>query len=333
MTDKELFYQRIDDEYDDFLQEVEDYGSEEVMNEAENIADMKRVYDYLTREKPIDGDSLKHFIKLKSPLCTICRQYQKDNPLTDDILNRTLCNIEKNNILDYATNKESEKLKEYMLKEYAANREQYDAQSKTYAAQTLAEKIFKVDYCFDEYDAKVLMQFKTPFSVLLDNIEMKRGSFKEDMEDTMFKIGGIDILTCKYAIDKNALLPETKFRHDIINKIIELVPEPNFETTAIWLDFFRDLRMNADEDVNLINNPYEQFGEALETISHRYGDEIIQQIYGLGKDYDLMLENELVGAADYLSNGGDISEVPAMAKDGAFFDWSISDEQGGMDIC
>lgn len=39
MTDKDLFYKRIEEEYDDFLQEVEEYGPDEVMENSEKIAD------------------------------------------------------------------------------------------------------------------------------------------------------------------------------------------------------------------------------------------------------------------------------------------------------
>ena len=45
MTDKEIFYQRIEDEYDDYLERVDEYDSKELYNEAETIADMKEIYN------------------------------------------------------------------------------------------------------------------------------------------------------------------------------------------------------------------------------------------------------------------------------------------------
>lgn len=336
MMDKDLFYQRIEEEYDDFLQEVEEYDSNEVMVECEKIADMKQIYEYLMRDKPIDGDALNHFMKLKEPLHTICEMYQEDKAPIYDTLNHTLWVIEDKEILDYEpyeTNEESDKLKAILLKEYEHDRTKYEIKSKAYIADELAKKVFRQDYCFDEYDAKVLMQFKNPFAVLIDNIEFGEQSFKKDVEAVMFKLGGMDLLTCSYAVKRDAILPETKFRHDMINKIVELVPEPDFKTTAEWLEFIRTLSIDVDDNFELMNNPYNDFAEALDSIFCKYGDKITQQIYDLAKTNTFILENELVGAADYLANGGDISAIQGMAEEGRFEGYSNDGRRGVMDLC
>lgn len=333
MTDKDLFYKRIEEEYDDFLQEVEEYGPDEVMENSEKIADMKQIYEYLMRDKPIDDKALKHFMKLRQPLHTICEWYQEDKAPIYDTLNHTLWTIEDKEILDYKTNKESEQLKAIMLKEYEKGGTKYGIQSKIYVADELAKRVFSPDYCFDEYDAKVLMQFEKPFAVLLDNIEFGERSFKEDMEAVMYKLGGMDLLTCPYAVKSDAILPETRFRHDAINKIIDLVPKTDFDTTATWLDFHRTLSVDVAENFDLTDNPYEEFIEALDSVSFKYGKDIIQKVYDLGKTNTLVLEGEMVGAADYIADGGDISKIREMAENGEFEGYSTDGRRGGMDIC
>lgn len=336
MTDKDLFYQRIEDEYDDFLQEVEEYDSNEVMVECEKIADMKQIYEYLMRDKPIDGDTLNHFIKLKEPLHTICEMYQEDKAPIYDTLNHTLWVIEDKEILDYEpykTNEESDKLKAILLKEYEHDRTKYEIQSKAYIADELAKKVFRQDYCFDEYDAKVLMQFKNPFAVLIDNIEFGEQSFKKDMEAVMLKLGGMDLLTCSYAIKSDAILPETRFRHNTINKIIDLVQRTDFDTTSTWLDFFRTLSVDTEDNIDLIKNPYELFVEALDSISCKYGSDITQQVYDLAKTNTLILESELVGAAEYIADGGDKSKIREIAENGGFEGYNTDGGRGDMDLC
>ena len=51
MTDKELFYQRIEDEYEDYLDRIDEYDGKELYNEAETIADMKEIYNYLIHDE------------------------------------------------------------------------------------------------------------------------------------------------------------------------------------------------------------------------------------------------------------------------------------------
>ena len=333
MTDKDLFYQRIEEEYDDFLQEVEEYDLNEVMVECETIADMKQIYEYLMRDKPIDGKALNHFMKLKEPLHAICGQYREDKAPIYDTLNHTLWQIEDKEVLDYETNGASEKLKAILVKEYEKDGTRYGMQSKVYVADELAKRVFSQDYCFDEYDAKVLMQFEKPFAVLLDNIEFGERSFKEDMENVLFKLGGMDILTCSYALKSDAILPETRFRHDMINKIIELVPEPDFKTTAEWLEFVRTLSIDVDENFELTNNPYDEFAEALNTVLRSYGADITQQVYDLAKTNAFVLANELAGAAEYIADGGDISKIREIAENGGFEGYGTDGGRGDMGLC
>lgn len=334
MTDKELFYQRIKEEYQSYVMDLDDYNAAEMMEEAEFNGNLKEIYEYLMRDKPIDGEQLAHFMKMKQPLHFICEAYQEDKPPIYETLNHTIWSIEDKGLLDYDANEESDRLVDMMLKEYNADGVVYGEQLKLYASEALAKSIFEKDFCFPEYDAKILLQFKKPFGVLLDLYrDSKVEGFENQYPKIMAKIQSMDILTGPYAVNKDAVLPETRYRHAIINKIIDLVPEPDYGTTAKWLVFFRELNMEAAEDSYAQENPYERFGEALEAIAYTSGDEVLQQLYELPNKHQPILENELIGAAEYLSNGGDIAEIPKMAENGNFDGVSIDDQQGGMDLC
>ena len=335
MTVKEMFYQRIEDEYEDYLDRIDEYDWKELYNEAETIADMKEIYNYLIQDNPIDGEMLEHYMKLKNPLETICKLYQKEKQPIYDYVNPVIWRIDQEKILDYEVNTESEKLKKIMEKEFSEDGTIYGEKSKIYVAESLIRGISDQDFCFDVYDAKVLMQFKKPFGVLLDNyIDSKFSSFKDQYPCIMSKLMSMDLLTGQYALKSEMILPETKFRHEIMHKIVEAIPEPDYTATSNWLDFYRDIQMNAEEDYDLIQNPYENFGIALDTISYSYSDEIVQAVYNLAKRNEMILENEIVGAADYLSNGGDAEEVYKMASEGKFDMYDINgDQQGGVELC
>ena len=336
MTNKEKFYSRIEEEYHEFMDEVLDnFDSRDWWNDAEDIALTKKIYEYLKRDEPVTDDMLEHYLKLDKPLAFITQMYNESQQPIYDTLNPVLWRIAREELLDYNTNPDSEKLKTVMIEEYNTDSVKYGLESKQFQASALAEQIFDLNFCFDEYDAQILMQFKKPFKVLLDNTEeFTYDNFDIKFERAMYKIGGMDILTSKYALNKDSLLPETKYRHDMINKIVELVPEPEFETTASWLDFFRHMAFESQENPDYSQNPYEDFKEALETVAYNYSDEIIQQVYDLAKDGQLILENELVGAADYLSAGGDYEDISKMAECGSFDDFTVHGiEKGGMDLC
>lgn len=135
-------------------------------------------------------------------------------------------------------------------------------------------------------------------------------------------------------MQKDKILPETKHRHDIINYIIDHMPEPDFESTGKWVDFFRDLQVNAMEDTELENNPYSEFQAALETIECTYGTTILQRVYDMAKSDHLILENELVGAADSFNVGKTEEEIAKMCENGELQNFSVyGEENAGIDMC
>lgn len=336
MNKMTMFYDKLESEYKNLMEELEEYDVKDFIENAEYIAAIKEIYEYLERDKPVKTDEqLDYFLKLRNPLNFMCEQYLKDRAPIYDSFNQTLWRMEQEKRLDYKTNAVSEKLKQILRDEYEGDGIHYAAKLKLYAAENLIKGILKDDFCFDEYDAKILMQFKKPFAVILDNyIDSNIVDFVEQFEGIIEKLNSIDLFTSPYTMQKDKILPETKYRHDIINYIIDHIPEPDFETTGKWVDFFRDLQMNAMEDTELENNPYSEFQTALETIEYTYGMTILQRVYDMAKTDRLILENELVGAADSFNAGKTEEEIAKMCENGELQRFSVyGEENTGIDMC
>ena len=331
-----MFYDKLESEYKNLMEELEEYDVKDFIENAEYIAAIKEIYEYLERYKPVKTDEqLDYFLKLRNPLNFMCEQYLKDRAPIYDSFNQTLWRMEQEKRLDYKTNAVSEKLKQILRDEYEGDGIHYAAKLKLYAAENLIKGILKDDFCFDEYDAKILMQFKKPFAVILDNyIDSNIVDFVEQFDGIIEKLNSIDLFTSPYTMQKDKILPETKYRHDIINYIIDHIPEPDFETTGKWVDFFRDLQMNAMEDTELENNPYSEFQTALETIEYTYGMTILPRVYDMAKSDRLILENELVGAADSFNAGKTEEEIAKMCENGELQRFSVCGEENtGIDMC
>lgn len=336
MNKMTMFYDKLKSEYKNLMEELEEYDVKDFIENAEYIAAIKEIYEYLERDKPVKTDEqLDYFLKLRNPLNFMCEQYLKDRAPIYDSFNQTLWRMEQEKRLDYKTNAVSEKLKQILRDEYEGDGIHYAAKLKLYAAENLIKGILKDDFCFDEYDAKILMQFKKPFAVILDNyIDSNIVDFVERFDGIIEKLNSIDLFTSPYTMQKDKILPETKYRHDIINYIIDHIPEPDFETTGKWVDFFRDLQMNAMEDTELENNPYSEFQTALETIEYTYGMTILQRVYDMAKTDRLILENELVGAADSFNAGKTEEEIAKMCENGELQRFSVyGEENTGIDMC
>ena len=336
MNKMTMFYDKLESEYKNLMEELEEYDVKDFIENAEYIAAIKEIYEYLERDKPVKTDEqLDYFLKLRNPLNFMCEQYLKDRAPIYDSFNQTLWRMEQEKRLDYKTNAVSEKLKQILRDEYEGDGIHYAAKLKLYAAENLIKGILKDDFCFDEYDAKILMQFKKPFAVILDNyIDSNIVDFVEQFDGIIEKLNSIDLFTSPYTMQKDKILPETKYRHDIINYIIDHIPEPDFETTGKWVDFFRDLQMNAMEDTELENNPYSEFQTALETIEYTYGMTILQRVYDMAKSDRLILENELVGAADSFNAGKTEEEIAKMCENGELQRFSVCGEENtGIDMC
>ena len=328
---EEVFYDKLKSEYEGFLEELEEYDAEDFMENAEYIAAIKEIYEYLERDKPVKTDEqLGYFLKLRNPLNFMCEQYLSDRAPIYDSFNQTLWRMEQEKRLDYKTNAASEELKKILRAEYESDGIHYAAKLKLYAAENLIKGILKDDFCFDEYDAKILMQFKKPFAVLLDNYTDSRiADFAEQFDGIIEKLNSIDLFTSPYTMQKDKILPETKYRHNAIIELMDIIPDFQFQTAMSWLDINRTINesMLGGED-----NPYQEFLGTMKEIKEKHGDEALQKVFDMGTDI-VVQPIELTEVAKYIADGGDVDRVSELLEDDFFLVPYEQHKEGGMDLC
>lgn len=331
MNREELFYDKLKSEYEEFLEELEEYDAEDFMENAEYIAAIKEIYEYLERDKPVKTDEqLDYFLKLRNPLNFMCEQYLSDKAPIYDSFNQTLRRMEQEKKLDYKTNVASEELKKILRAEYESGGIDYAAKLKLYAAENLIKRILKDDFCFDEYDVKILMQFKKPFAVLLDNYTDSRiADFAEQFDGIIEKLNSIDLFTSPYTMQKDKILPETEYRHNAIIKLMDIVPDFQFQTAMSWLDLNRTINESM---LDKEDNPYREFLDAIKEIKEKYGDEVLQKVFDMGTDV-VVQPAELTEVTKYIADGGDVDRVSELLEDDFFLVPYEQHKEGGMDLC
>lgn len=314
MTREEFFYERVKREYDEYMETISEWDSEELIKNAEYIGDFMRIYDYLMRDKPISENSyLEFYERLKNPLRMICDRYQEDKPPMHDLVNSTIWDIGKEQLPDEAYSE----IKFKFLEKIANNYHDPSNESLPVNVRNLQMYMFEyikcnIDEATDE-DVKVLMQFKNPFRVIMESQPVENAQFEKRISETVQYLMQRDIMTMPYDFDPYYLMPETKYRHNAINSINNIVLVPEFNVTMNWLELCRDVA-SEDED---IQNPYLELINAFITVFEEQGANTLQELYLMGRE-NCILPNEVIEAGKYLADDGDIKRVPDLAKYGYF---------------
>lgn len=309
MTKKDLFYKKITEEYDFYMEEVREMDGEDIADNAEYIADFINIYEYLMRDKPISEKSyLDHYIKMNKPLQAICEKYQETKAPIYDFVNPIIWEIGEKEMYDKGASAIKAEFMVRISENYISmNQCREDVYNKLYVEY---EYLKNHIYLAADDDIKVLMQFENPLKLILE-------SATEEMSDKIEKaadsVRSSDVFTMSYRLDHERILPETKFRHKAISDIANIVPKPDFGITIQWLEFLRGL----NEECDPTTNPYHKFIDVIYDIAEEQGGEILQKLYEMG-DGRCILENELSEAAKYLADGGDIEKVEALANGGYF---------------
>lgn len=332
MDKKEMFYEKIKNEYEWYLERMEEDDSEGFISRADKFADIQTVYDYLMREKPIHTEEeLDYYTRILSPLEFITKCYADDK---DSAINHTLNRILDQNLA------ELDKISEAVLE-------------LTRRCEELADEanpfMFELKYnpsAVTEYQAKVLLQFDNPVKVACEFMPQYTTGFKMTMEAIVDRVMKTDIFTQPYELRMDKILPESVQKHEAISEIMSMIPKYDFVTTMKWLNFIDDAYCISEEGVSEEYNPYAQFADVVCSVKSNYGDEILQKLYNLAKEDKCILTMEFKEAAAYLADGGAIESVPELAKYGYFdspyeenalsaeeFLKNIDEEQGGMDLC
>lgn len=201
-----------------------------------------------------------------------------------------------------------------------------DEQAIEYVTESINEDGFELD----EYNSRVLLQFENPLLVLVTECEFDDEIyFSEHIENVLHSLNSMDLLTYKYRLNNEKILPETKHRHNAVIKLMDIVPDFQFQTAMSWLDLNRTINesMLDGED-----NPYQEFLDAIKEIKEKYGDEVLQKVFDMGTDV-VVQPAEITEVAKYIADGGDVDRVSELLEDDFFLVPYEQHKEGGMDLC
>lgn len=334
MNIREKFLERIEEEHEDFLEMIDGYDTEEIVSNSGYIAKFQAIYEYLSENEALLTErQISHFLKLTNPIELIANSY---NPPEEELHEEFMATCEK--IVDgrlYSINCSGnvKELFERMGDELQIDR---DGENLTEDKKEIFEYMLRISSVLGQHFTNSLLQFKNPLEVI-QAATKGSSSLLHVTSETEEYIDNHDIFTLPHKLDYDRLLDESKWRHDAINEITNIIPRPDFESTMNWINFFRTLE---DIGIEFEDDPYAGFVNALKVVSTNQGKEILQQIYDMEKD-TMILENELVEAAKYLADGGEYNKIAELAENG-FFEgpyeevkerFADEQQQGGMDLC
>ncbi len=338
MTREDFFYDRVKREYEEYMETIRDWDSDKLIDNAKYIGDYIRIYEYLMRDKPISENSyLDYYERLKKPLEMICDRYQEDKPPMHDLVNSTIWDLGREHLPDESYSE----IKCKFLQRVADNYHDPVNESLSVNAHNMLMFVYEyvrchIDFATDD-EVNVLMQFKNPLKVIMDTVPEAGKEFEKRISYTAETVQNRDIMTMPYDLDPYYLMSETKFRHNAINSINNIVLVPEFNVTMKWLEFCREVA-SEDED---IQNPYLELINAFITVYEDQGANTLQELYLMGREH-CILPNELIEAGKYLADDGDINKVPKLAEYGYFdgpyednhpadeFLETLGEHQGGM---
>lgn len=330
MTVLEELYDRIETEYYGLREEWSEYEFEELMCDVEKIAKYKSVFNCIMQEKPFTEEQAEHFLKMDRPFLFICNQY---NPTVEEIHGKYLNTIEeiyKDKLSDNQTKYHGElKWKLQLEKEKYENKlaERVDSN----AWHNVVKNVLWQDFRFDEYDARVLLQFKEPIFVIVKEIGSTTETFERQVERMMENLSNVDLLTYQYELDDDMILTETRQRHDAIIELMNIIPSFHFQTAMRWLNLNRAINESMLES-NGAENPYQEFLTVMKDIKKEHGDEILQKTFNVGAEV-VMQPEELVEVAKYIADDGEPGIISELLEEDYFLVPYEEHKQGGMDLC
>lgn len=329
MTKEQEFYNRVEDEFDDFVHEIEEYDVSDILCESERIAKIKSIYDYLTEHRPVNEENYSLFMNVEKPIEAICNKYDYDKEEYHRELNGVIetltqeCQMNKNSAFGELRWKVHELWEEFqnLIVVYVDEKD----------IEKIATGIMNPSFRLSEYDSKILLQFRNPLLVLASEMGKLDEPIERCVERAIETLNRVDLLTYKYNLEKDKILPETKHRHNAINELINLIPDFYFSTATEWLN----LNMRINKEMLLDGSdgdPYREFLDTMHEIKKEHGDKILQKVFDMGEDI-VIYSSALTEVAKYLADGGDVDRVSDLYEE-KFFEIPYEEQkQGGMDLC
>lgn len=313
MDKRDILVEKIKKEYESYIEKLKQCSFDEIIENSEQISTMKLVKDYILNGYVAHGDEVEFLVELNNPLEAICSSFEASDEDVMDTLQEAIneARYYKGNVAQIP--EYIQKLTEKILNGMANVSDLINPQSEIRDAEFMA-LVTEMSDILTEEDARFLMQFKKPLDVMNDLVPTAE-SEKKYIDAALEKMRNMDIYTMPYSLDNDNVLPEAKFRHNAINNINNIVPMPDFNTTANWLKLCREIFLEDAESTEI--NPYANLVDAMYYVSEQHGSDILQKLYDMGEE-KCITPMELSGAAAYLANGGNIKKVPSLAQEGYF---------------
>ena len=331
MTNLETLYDRIETDYWGMREEWREYEFDELMSVVENIAKYKSIYNYIMGNRPITEEQAEHFLAMDNPFLFICNQYNLLGSERHEEYQTVINDIYDHKLTDMKDTPCFAELKWKIFKLW----EEYQRLTVVYVDEVdirnVIEGMSDSDFTIDEYDSKQLMQFKNPLLALALETGRSDEPFKNQVEQAIKVFENVDLLTYKFELEKENILPETKQRHDAIVELMSIVPDFHFQTAMRWLDLNRAINECMLEG-NGEDNPYQDFLKTMRDIKEEHGTDLLQKVFDMGAEI-VIQPIELVEIAKYLADGGDVNMVSELADEDYFLVPYEEHKQGGMNLC
>ena len=289
MDKLKTLYNRIEEDYYGMRGEWSEYEFEDLMCDVERIAKLKSVFNYIMQEKPFTEEQAEHFLKMNNPLEFICSRYKPITEEAHEEFKTLIDDIYDSRMSDNQTKYHGElKWKLQLEKEKYENKlaERVDSN----AWHNVVKNVLWQDFRFDEYDARVLLQFKEPIFVIVKEIGSTTETFERQVERMMENLSNVDLLTYQYELDDDMILPETRQRHDAIIELMNIIPSFHFQTAMRWLNLNRAINESMLES-NGEENPYQEFLTVMKDIKEEHGDDVLQKTFNVGEDVVMQPES------------------------------------------
>lgn len=332
MSNWDLLSERIEREYYQLRDEWREYEFEELMVDVGGIAKMKSIYNFIRQNEPFTEEQAEHFLKMDNPFQFICSRYNPPQEEMHEEYKMVIDDIYTRRITDLEDAPFFAELKGKIYKLW----EEFQGLSVAYVdghdVRSVIDGIEQDDFTISEYDSRQLLQFKNPLLVLALETGRSYEPFKKQVEQAIEVFENVDLLTYKFELEKENILPETNQRHDAIIDLMDMIPDFTFQTATDWLALNRFINENMYIDCTGIDNPYKEFLDVMNAIKEEYGDEVLQKVFDMGTEIMVQPE-ELVEVAKYFADGGDMEKIKELIDEDFFTEPYESQSQGGMSLC
>lgn len=330
MSRVQEFYDRVEAEYNSFINDIETMDTDAVLANAGRIMMFQEVYKYLTEYEPVSDDRYPQVLNEEKPIQAICERYRESQEELHETFETIMDSIVEEQE-EVQGGECFEELKGRILDSWDDFRMNAVVYIDEDIVRNVVDGICHRGLVLDEDDSKILLQFKNPLLVLSYEINNSDQDFDMELSRVMHTFEIVDLIMYKYELDEDNILPETNQRHEAYVELMNTVPKFNFHTATEWLRFNYAINENGvlmDSGIN----PYKELVEVMKDIKEEHGSEVLQKIFDNHKE-TMAQPEELVEVAKYLADGGDVDQVREMLEDDYFLVPYEDHEQGGMDLC